>query len=64
MSFPPGKRYSWFIIAHDYNMHSHKNNFREDGICADSDEWHRLANQVQPCNILVKFDPAADEPPD
>ena len=64
MTFPPGYRYDWYIIAHDYNFHSHDNNFREMGTCNDGNKWHRLANTVQPCNVLVKFDYSEYKPPE
>jgi len=64
MSYPPGLRYSWYIIAIDYNVHSDNNNFREQGVCDDGDEWHRIADVVQPCNVLVKFNRDDYPPPE
>lgn len=64
MGYPPGKRHSWYIIAYDYNFHNRPPTFRKEGICTDGDEWHRIANIKQPCNILVKFDPDGYSPPD
>jgi hypothetical protein len=62
MSNPPAYRYSWYVIAHDYNFHSMALNKREDGTCLDGTEWHLVANRKYRCNCLFKFDRSLYDP--